>query len=313
MQDNISLTNETISKENCPMALVWYFKPAIIATTILVAVTLFGYISYELVAVVIGSFFYNKIIGKKFEYSFSDNSFRIASGVFNKKEVNKNYQEISSVSLKSDWFDSFFGISQLIINFNKDSSGSVIDPQKEKSGAWAFLTKTRGVGVNKNLEDQAGSEGGIVVGKNNIVIPGLNLSDAVKIKKFIEGKKNINNEQSAIENSKSGIIIDLKEEEKAGFSNFSILSIILLFISFAVVMTNSFSAIFILVLGIIFGILGRKTERKKMATTGVVLNSLVLVVFIVIAGLTFFMYVKKINPFTGEPLTEEDMIELGIE
>lgn len=318
--ENLTIDN-SISKESHPMERVWFFKPAIIASAAAAVIALFGYISYELIIILLGAFFYNFITARGFEYKFSDDLVSFKHGFIKKRELIRPYQDISSVEIKRDWFDSIFGISRLTINFEKHGSDST--EEEEKTGFWAFMTKQRGPEAGKSFSESKEENFRVGFNEKKVSIPGLRLSDASEIKNFIEKKRKgdlaasgvIN--ESVIGNSASGISVNLGENvgatRKVGFSSYSLFSIIIFVLAVVSFFINSLFAVFVVIIGIIFGIIGTKTKKRGLAVTGIIVNIIALIFFLIAILAYYFLEVKRINPFTGVPLTAEELREFEIE
>jgi hypothetical protein len=306
-----------MNSKSHPMELIWVFKLPLIGIGALLVMAFFGYYSKGLLLFVPITLIYNLIRRRKMNYQFSRTGAEISQGSATKKHLSFNYGELKTVQIKRDVFDSFFGIGQLMIETGNTSSQENAPSQtytEEKTGFWNFMTKQRGIKSDKMLPGDQSISGDLVVSKNKVVIPGLKISNAEEIKDIIDAIKDKSTTGVEVQPaSLSGL--DIKTEKTKGFdfANFSWFSLALFFVAIAISFINFFAASLIALAGLFFGIAGCKTSRKGFGITGTVLNSILLVIFFLMFVFLIFLFISKVNPETGEPMTQEEMQEWGIE
>lgn len=92
---------------------------------------------------------------------------------------------------------------------------------------------------------------------------------------------------------------------------FASVSIILSILGIILFVFNAIISLLIVFIGLIFGILGINSKRKKQAIFGVCFNSLLIIIIILNMIYTVNLLITGKNIFTGRTLSDQEIYDLG--
>jgi len=336
--------SRVITEREYPITLLWVFKYPIIIITVSIIGLLFGYWFPDLLFALPILPVYMLYKRKKITFAIGQHTLQ-ASGVFQqRKNIDTQYSAIVLVNFHQDFFDMIFGLGEVNINLvskRTDKNGLPIKkPQRfftfdmssrlnEDNFSISGVTKENGEILESIILDRIQNAASVGQGVAAIgMAPEDSEQAAQALQRYVDAEIRVRttpeslratllargwlSSEIEVAMAHSGVtgVINTKSVQVTRKNWVAIVSIPLFIFGVGAYFLNGFVAMLCFFSGFVFGIIGVRSNKKWLAITGIVLNTLALLLVSALFAAVFYVYTTGNAPF-GKHFTEQEWVNLG--